>query len=246
MTRYSLVCLLLGTFSCSQTMISKSALHAQEPAAPATMPGAPASDQSRQAKTPAVAPDTPVITITGFCESPPAEKSAVSKCKTVITRSQFEKVIDAVQPGMPGRARRGFALQYVDFLVMAQRAEQMGLDKGASYEEQMKIARIQILAKQLTKAIQEQVAQISDEDIDAYYQNNIVQIPNCGNGSDLYSEESTAAHEFRYKAYRCRETTARAGIRTNHEGGGRPSSHAGGCWRGVPQATSGSLPNCWN
>jgi len=174
MTRYSLVCLLLGTSFCSQTMVSKSALRAQEPAVPPTTRSAPASDQSRQTKTPAVASDAPIITITGFCERPPAEKSAVSKCKTVITRSQFEKVIDAVQPGMPGRARRGFALQYVDFLVMAQRAEQMGLDKGASYEEQMKIARIQILAKQLTKTIQEQVAQISDEDIDAYYKSKIV------------------------------------------------------------------------
>ena len=34
MTRYSLVCLLLGTFLCSQTMISQSALQAQEPAVP--------------------------------------------------------------------------------------------------------------------------------------------------------------------------------------------------------------------
>ena len=32
---------------------------------------------------------------------------------------------------MPARARREFALDYVNFLMMAKKAEQMGLDKGA-------------------------------------------------------------------------------------------------------------------
>jgi hypothetical protein len=141
MTRYGLVCLLLGTFFCGQAAISKSALGAQKSAAAPTNPSnAAASDENRSTKTAALAPDAPVITIAGLCDRPSVDKSAVSNCKTVITRAQFENVIDAVQPGMRGRARREFALQYVDFLVMTQKAEQMGLDKRASYEEQRGLA----------------------------------------------------------------------------------------------------------
>jgi hypothetical protein len=174
MTRYAFTFLLFGTFLCSQATIPESALGAQKPASvPVGTPHATASDQNRHTKTD-VAPDTPVITINGFCDNHrPADKSAASSCKTVITRAQFEKVIDAIQPDMPERARREFALDYVDFLVMTKKAEQMGLDKGPSYEEQMRIARIKILSNDLKNAIQQEASRISDKDIEEYYQKNI-------------------------------------------------------------------------
>jgi hypothetical protein len=173
MTRYELVCLLFGSLSWGQATVSKSALAAHGPAAPNTStPEATASDQSQQAKPSNLAQDTPVITINGLCDNPSADEKARSSCKTVITQSQFKKVIDAIQPNMPARARREFALRYANALVMTQKAEQMGLDKGASYEEQMKLARIQILSKELSKAIQERISQISDKDIEDYYRNN--------------------------------------------------------------------------
>ena len=64
-------------------------------------------------------------------------------------------------------------MDYANFLVMTKKAEQMGLDKGARYEEQMKVARIQILTKELIKALQEETSQISDKDIQEYYRKNI-------------------------------------------------------------------------
>jgi hypothetical protein len=73
---------------------------------------------------------------------------------------------------MPARARREFALRYADALVMAKKAEQMGLDRGGNYEEQMKLARIQVLSQDLKKVIQEKASEISDKDIEAYYRNN--------------------------------------------------------------------------
>jgi hypothetical protein len=117
-------------------------------------------------------PDKPLITIAGFCDNSSENKDAAFDCKTVITEAQFEKIVKAVQPGMPARARREFALRYADALVMAKKAEQMGLDKGENYEEQMELARIQVLSQDLKKAIQAKIAQISDEDIEAYYHNN--------------------------------------------------------------------------
>jgi hypothetical protein len=169
MTRYGLVCLLLGSLSWGQVTASKSTLAAQRPAARNT--ATPEATEG-QPTTSNVAPDTPVITINGLCDDPPTDKSEASNCKTVITQSQFEKVIDAVQPNMPARARREFALRYANALVMTKKAEKMGLDKGANYEEQMKIARIQILSKELSKLIQEKVSQISDKEIEDYYYKN--------------------------------------------------------------------------
>src|SRR5580658_5142749 len=140
MTRYWLVCFLFGSLSWGQATGSNSELTAQKPTAPATdTPKATASDRSQQAKTSNVAPDTPVITIHGLCDDSSADETAASSCKTVITQAQFKKVIDAVQPDMRGRARREFALNYADAIVMAKKAEEMGLDKGQKYEEQMKL-----------------------------------------------------------------------------------------------------------
>jgi hypothetical protein len=73
---------------------------------------------------------------------------------------------------MRARARREFALRYADALVMAKKAEQMGLDRGENYEEQMELARIQVLSQDLKRAIQQKIAQISDKDIEVYYHNN--------------------------------------------------------------------------
>jgi hypothetical protein len=174
MTRYWLVCFLLGSLSWGQATGSNSELTAQKPTAPTTdTPNATASDRSQQAKTSKVAPDTPVITIHGLCDDSSVDETGASSCKTVITQAQFKKVIDAVQPDMRGRARREFALNYADAIVMAKKAEEMGLDKGQKYEEQMKLARIQILSQELKKAIQEKVSQISDKDLEDYYHNNI-------------------------------------------------------------------------
>ena len=173
MTRYGLVCLLLGSLSWGQEISSKSELAAPKPGAPAdATPKAAASGQSQQAKTSNATPDAPAITINGLCDHPPAGKTAASNCKTVITQAQFEKVIAAVQPNMSVHVRREYALRYANALVKTKKAEQMGLDKGTNYEEQMKLARIQVLSKALDKAIQEQASQISDKDIEDYYHNN--------------------------------------------------------------------------
>ncbi len=167
--RYGLVCLLLGGFSRGYTVAPT--LAAQEPT-PTTGGALKTTDQSHARDTSNVAPDGAVITINGLCDNPPTVKVADSHCKTVITRAEFEKLIGAVQPNMKVRAQREFATNYATALVMAKKAEQMGLDKGANFEEQMKVARIQILSQELKKAIERQVSQISDTDVENYYRAN--------------------------------------------------------------------------
>jgi PPIC-type PPIASE domain len=165
-----LVCLLFGSFCKGQAANSKCSVPADKPAAPAAGSASVSARDQSQATNSTVGPDTPVITINGLCES--SSDAAISGCKTVITRSQFEKMIEALQPNMTARARREFALQYAQALVIAKRAEGMGLDKGASYEEQMKVARIEVLSKELNKAIREKMSQVADKDIEDYYRDN--------------------------------------------------------------------------
>jgi hypothetical protein len=157
MARHGSVCLLLGGLAWGQTV--SSALTAQK-------------GESQQSETANIASDVTVITIEGLCDNPPAEKAVASNCKTVITRAEFEKVISAVQPDMSARARREFAERYVTALVMAKKAGEMGLDKGVNFEEQMKVARIQVLSQEVNKAFQREASRISDQDIDDYYHDN--------------------------------------------------------------------------
>jgi PPIC-type PPIASE domain len=174
MTRYWLVGLLLWCFSWGLATSVEFASAAQMTASPASDPHeAIDSDQNQHMKAQQVAPDTPVITINGLCENSLLDNTAASNCKTVITRAQFARLIEAVQPNMPARARRDFALRYVNALAMAKRAEEMGLDKEASYEEQMKLARIQILSSELKKAFQTKASEISYKDIEGYYNSHI-------------------------------------------------------------------------
>src|ERR1700685_4078002 len=73
---------------------------------------------------------------------------------------------------MSARARREFATRYAEVLVLSRKAEQARLDKGTSYEEQMKMARIEILSQEITRAIQAQASQVSDQDIVDYFRQN--------------------------------------------------------------------------
>jgi len=160
MIRYGIVCLLFGALAWGQ--------QPSKPA-PAASPAEtkPAAEAPKAAE---VAPDAPVITIKGACEK--ADSTPAADCKITMTRAQFEKIVDSVQPNLPPRARRQFATRYADALAMSKKAEAMGLDHTASFDERMRLARIQVLSQELNKAMQEKASQISDEDIADYYKKN--------------------------------------------------------------------------
>ncbi len=92
-----------------------------------------------------------------------------SDCKTVITRAEFEKIANAVQPNMPAATKKQFANRYVTVLVLAQKAHELGLDHGADFDQQMYLLRLQILAKLVSEQMQKQAMSISDGDIENYY-----------------------------------------------------------------------------
>jgi hypothetical protein len=166
-----LLYLLAGTFCWGQAAGIPLAAAKPVPVTSAPSKGA-HSPQAGAVETRTIAPDSPVITISGLCDDSARNTPVIPACVTIITRAEFEKIVAAIQPNMSARARREFATRYAEVLVLSRKAEQARLDKGTSYEEQMKMARIEILSQEITRAIQAQASQVSDQDIVDYFRQN--------------------------------------------------------------------------
>ena len=69
----------------------------------------PDAKESPAPEPPKVAPDDPVLTVKGFCGDAKLEGDA---CKTVLTRAEFEKLANTLQPGMSPAMRRQLATAY--------------------------------------------------------------------------------------------------------------------------------------
>ena len=158
-----LVCLLLVSF-----VYGQAAPPVAVPAAPATaQPGTPAdADKAPEVK---VGPDDTVITLKGFCADASQQGDA---CKTAISRAQFEKLAEALQPGMSPAIRRQLATAYSRMLRMSTAAEKRGLDKQPKFDEMILFARMQILSQELSHALQEDSNKVTDSDIEDYYKKN--------------------------------------------------------------------------
>ena len=160
-----LVCLALAGIACAQSTQPSST-----PPASATASGAAAAAQAAPApEPPKVNPDDPVVTIKGFCTDSSLKGD---DCKTVLTKTQFEKLTDNIQPGMAAPMRRQFANRYAQVLEMSTEAEKRGLDKTPHYEEAIRLARMQILSQELTKALQTDSSNVSDQEMQDYYDKN--------------------------------------------------------------------------
>jgi hypothetical protein len=108
-------------------------------------------------------PDTPVVTIKGVCDPPAAD------CTTIITKAEFEGIIQAFQPQMKLPQQRQVGTSYGQLLTMAAEARKRGLDKSARVQVRTKIAVMQALAGELRDTMQEQAGNVTDADAEKYY-----------------------------------------------------------------------------
>ncbi len=129
-----------------------------------TMPPAqPAQPAAAAPAAAALPPDTPVITIKGVCDPPAAD------CTTVITRAEFEGIIQAFQPQMKLPQQRQVGTSYGQLLTMAAEAKKRGLDKSPRVQVRTRIAVMQALAGELRDNMQEQAGNVTDADAEKYY-----------------------------------------------------------------------------
>ena len=150
-------CLLLAGLAYAQT-------------APATPPAAPGTKPAEIAPAKTIAPEDTVLTIKGICSDPGKQ---ATDCKTAISRAEFDKLVDTIQPNMPVALRRNLATQYSAALLMSAAAEKRGLDKGPKFEQMMRLARMQTLARELSRALQEESGRLTDAEYEDYYSKNI-------------------------------------------------------------------------
>ncbi len=146
----------LGVVAAAQDLGSNQ-ISVSAPAKPAAAPAA------------NVPPDAPIITVTGLCDPPPTQSSQ-APCKTVLTRAQFEEILEVMRPHAPPQVRRAMAQNYIQTLVKAQKAREMGLDKTQDFANRFEAVRLMISQKTLDDTLkQTEWDKISDREIEEYY-----------------------------------------------------------------------------
>jgi hypothetical protein len=182
-----LVCVLLGTLAWGQGAPGTPP-PGQAPVPRAAGPQGLAAAPDTSASVP---PTAAVITVVGVC--PPRPKPAAATgtaakpatagkpapattpaadCKTVITKEEFEKLLNGVTASPTPHMRRELASVLPKFIAMSNQAQKQGMDKTAEFTEMLKFAKMQILTTELQRKIQQEAADVPNADIESYYKNN--------------------------------------------------------------------------
>ncbi|HZR28468.1 MAG TPA: peptidyl-prolyl cis-trans isomerase [Terriglobales bacterium] len=145
----------------------------------------PAEKEPAAAPEPALPPTTPVITL-NFCEGAASSKTKTAAaapqagCKKVITKAQFDKVLDAAIPRsrrpaggeIPQQVKGAVAKEYLNMYLMAHEAEKMDLEhKDPMVREMLELSRMQVLSMALNQQLQEKTKP-TDAEIEKYYNDN--------------------------------------------------------------------------
>jgi PPIC-type PPIASE domain len=138
-------------------------------AAQAATPPTAAASAADADVSPDVGPDDPVITLDGFCADSTAQGDA---CRTLITRAQFDRLVEALQPGMPLPLRLKVANAYARNLRMSAAAKERGLDKTPAFAEELRFARLQLLSQDLDATLRAAANHVTDADLERYYEKN--------------------------------------------------------------------------
>jgi len=122
-------------------------------------------------------PDAAVITIDGLCASsftssttPATPTKAVDPgCKTVITRAQYEYLMD-VLGGRPS-AYHGLRLarRYAEVLLFSAKGRELGVEKDPRFQEKVRYNYLEALDTFTLARLQQQADDISDADAEKFY-----------------------------------------------------------------------------
>gem|GEM_PF-351318 len=154
------------------------------PTAPPATPKPPTPPPAADASA-AVASTQSVITVQGVCASTPARKTGTAAtakpaaggpCKTVVTKADFEKLLNALNPANQAIApamRRNLAQAYVELLTFNQAAQKAGIDKDPKFAEVMRLVRMRTLQDFYRRELEEKYRTPPASEVQAYYKQNI-------------------------------------------------------------------------
>jgi PPIC-type PPIASE domain len=188
MIRILIVSLLAGACAFAQTAGAPPAHVPSQPAA--TQPSAPPVAQQQSFNPDNVPPNAAVMVVHGVCPdnggsvktglvktgSATTGSAQADPCQTVITKDQFNKMLSGMnvtsQIATPA-AMRNFAESYSQLLALANEGEKAGAENDPQFQELLRIARIRALADSYRHSLEEKYSNPSQEEIDAYYKENI-------------------------------------------------------------------------
>jgi hypothetical protein len=114
----------------------------------------------------------PVITVRGECPKASAKAGKTASCDMVVTRKEFEELIDAINPRMPKYERRDLAKNYGQMLALSQEALRKGLDKDPGVQALIRYVRTTALGGAAYKQVQRASSEGSEQGVDKYYATN--------------------------------------------------------------------------
>jgi hypothetical protein len=119
----------------------------------------------------AVGMDQPVVTLKDGCK-PLGDITPAKDCVSEVTRAQFEKLTNALQPGMPAESKRSFANNYGRILIFADAARALHLENDPNMQQIIQFVTEQVLAEGIKRHYADQFAHPSDQQLQTYYDQN--------------------------------------------------------------------------
>ena len=125
---------------------------------------------------PDLGPAQTVITVRGLCSPNKQKNASDTGCTRVITKDQFENLINALNPqGQPvsPRARQNLAKSYAEFVAFEAAARKAGVENTPKFQQVMDWVRLRTIADFYRRDLQEKYDHPSKEEIDAYYRQHL-------------------------------------------------------------------------
>ena len=124
-----------------------------------------------------VAPAQPVITVRGPCGESKAKTptGAPDPCVTVVTREQFENLVQALHPGqdLAAAARGNLAKLYAEYVTVEAAAREAGMEDTAQFREFMNWMRVLAASEYYRRKLQQKYSSPPQEEIHAYYRQHL-------------------------------------------------------------------------
>lgn len=171
--------LLLTAFSLAQTAPAPATKKPRSSAAPATSAGKPATAAKKQAKAAEAGPNTIVLYVSGLCALPvagvpakPVPTAPPAQCVRSVTKAQFERMVAGMGPEAANGDKRQLAEYYMRALLIDNESRKLKLDQDPATSEAIWMGRVGVVGKALHRHFQKQFGNISDADIQKFYDAN--------------------------------------------------------------------------
>jgi parvulin-like peptidyl-prolyl isomerase len=170
----------------------------QSSVTPAPVANKPPASASAADLTSKIDPAQPVITIHGVCDDTAQKSKDSASCSKVITREEFEKLVNALNPTrqtISNHARQTFAQIYAESMALEAAAKNAGLEDTPQFSEIMTWMRLRTVADLYRRNLEEKFRNPPAEEVDAYYKQHLASYDRVKLSRILIPKENPAAQD---------------------------------------------------